>query len=58
MVRSTHPEIGLDTYPKVSCSPLGHNLCCCKGLKGEVEELLDIQHIHHTIKIVRDHPVR
>ena len=58
MVRPAHPKTGVDTHPEVSSSPLGHDLGCCKGLEGEVEELLDILRIHHTIKIVRDHPVR
>ena len=58
MVRLAHPKTGVDTHPEVSRSPLGHDLCCCKGLEGEVEELLDILRIRHTIKIVRDHPVR
>ena len=58
MVRRAHPKIGGHTHPEVSRSPLGHNLCCCKCLEGEVEELLDVLRIHHTIKIVWDHPVR
>ncbi len=57
MVRLVDSRTEVKTYPKVSRSPLGHDLCRCKGLEGEVEELPDILRTHHTVKVVRDHLV-
>lgn len=58
MIRIVDSKIGVIAYPKVSRSPLRHDLRRCKALEGEVEELLNILRIHHTVKIVRDHLVR
>ena len=58
MIRLVDSKIGVIAHPEVSRSPLRHDLCRCKALEGEVEELLNILRTHHTVKIVWDHLVR
>lgn len=58
MLRLMDSRTGVIAHPEVSRSPVGHDFCSCKGLEGEVEELLDVRRTHHTVKIVRNHLVR